>query len=208
MFHRLLPRNTDFFRYFEELSGYIHKTCLEFQALTRADAELPALVGRIKDLEHEADKATHRCIDALHRTFITPIDRNDIHGLIIGMDSVIDAIDATVARLAMYEITRLRPDVAEVAALLLKASEELGQAVQGLRDLKNARAITDRCIALHQIETEGDGLLRHSIVRLFKEETDTIAVLKWKEIYERLEKAVDRCDGVANIIEGIVVEAS
>ncbi|MCX7012556.1 MAG: DUF47 family protein [Candidatus Sumerlaeota bacterium] len=208
MFRHLLPRNTDFFNYFEQLSGYIAKTCQELQSLTRADAELPVLVGRIKDLEHEADKVTHRCIEALHKTFITPIDRNDIHSLIKGMDSIVDAIDATVSRLAMYEIARMRPDTQHVAALLLKAAEELDQAIRGLRDLKNSKAIMDRCIALHQIETEGDALLRKGIVRLFKEERDTLAVIKWKEIYERLEKAVDRCDDVANIIEGIVVEAS
>jgi len=208
MLRNLLPRNTDFFDLFERHAALTVEACKQFQALTRPGADMDALAKRINGLENEADDVTHRCIEELHKTFITPIDRYDIHNLIKRMDDVIDSLDAATAWIGLYEIREIRPEAGEFADVLVRAATEVGLAIEGLRNMKNAKAITDHCIGIHDLESEGDAILRKAIIRLFKEETDTILVIKWKEIYERLEKATDRAEAVANIIEGLVIEST
>jgi len=208
MFRKFLPKNTDFFDYFEQHSALTIEAYRQFLALTKETADRDSIVSRIKDLEHEADDVTRRCIEELRKTFITPIDRYDIHALIKRMDEVVDAVHATAARIGLYEITEIKPEVGEMAELLFRAATELGHALKGLRNLKNAQAIGERCRVVHQLESDGDGILRKALGRLFKEEPDAVRVIKWKEIYERLEKAADRCDDVATIIEGVVIEAT
>jgi uncharacterized protein len=208
MLRNLLPRNTDFFDLFEKHAALTVEACKQFKALTSPGADMTALAKRISDLEHDADDVTHRCIEELHKTFITPIDRYDIHNLIKRMDDVIDSLDSATVRMRIYEIEEIRPEAGELADVLVRAAIEMGHAITGLRNMKNATAINDHCIALHELEGEADGILRKAIIRLFKEETNTILVIKWKEIFERLEKATDRCEGVANIIEGLVIEST
>jgi predicted phosphate transport protein (TIGR00153 family) len=208
MFRSLLPKTGDFFDYFEKHIALTVEACKAFVELASGRTNTAAMSSQIKKIEHDADDVTHRCIEAIHKTFITPLDRDDIHKLIKKMDDVVDAIDSTTARMELYEIKEMRPEAKELAEVLLRASTELAQAIHGLRDLKNAATITEHCIAVHQLENEADALLRASLVRLFKEVDQPILVIKWKEIYERLEKAADRCEEVANIIEGLVIEAT
>ncbi|HOC24145.1 MAG TPA: DUF47 family protein, partial [bacterium] len=155
----------------------------------------------------EADDITHRCIDALNRTFITPIDRPDILRLIKTMDDVLDCIDAGVIRMGLYDIRIMREESVAMAEILLACSDEIALAVQELRDLKNQESINKRCMTIHQLEHQGDEVLRAALQRLFREE-DAVLIIKWKDIFERLEKSTDRADTVAVIIEGIVISAS
>lgn len=209
MFRRLLPREVGFFDYFEELARLSTEACQAFLELTEGMSDHPAQAARIKDIEHRADDVTHTCIGELNKTFITPIDRVDIHQLIKRIDDIVDAVDSCTSRIAVYELSEMRPEAGQLARVLLRASIDIEEALKGLRNLKRSDGITERLIAIHQHENEGDAILRAALARLFKEEHDNpILVIKWKEIFERLERATDRCEEVANIIEKIVIEAS
>lgn len=208
MFRRLLPREICFFDYFEKHARLMIEACEAFRALAAGQVDHATQVARIKDIEHQADDLTHECVDALNRTFITPIDRVDIHQLIKRLDDIVDSVDATTSRIALYELVEMRPEALRLAEVLLKAVHEIEIALVGLRSLKETDTIKTHLIEVHQLENEGDAILRTALTRLFKEEGNAIMVLKWKEIFERLEKATDRCEEVANIIEKIVIEAS
>ncbi len=209
MFKRLLPRETCFFDFFEQHSKLSIEACQELNAIAGNPAELFNHAARIKEIEHEADDVTHNCIDALHRTFITPIDRADIHRLMKRLDDIIDSLDSATSRMMLYELTEMRSEVEQFTAVLIKATTQISEATHSLRNLKKGEAaIHANCLAIYEAENEADQILRAALVRLFKEETEPVFLIKWKEIFERLEKATDRCEEVANIIEGIVIEAS
>ncbi|MEW6049519.1 MAG: DUF47 family protein [Candidatus Zixiibacteriota bacterium] len=209
MFKRLLPAETSFFDFFERHSTLAIETCRELHAISENPSELVVRANRIKELEHEADDVTHKCIDALHRTFITPIDRSDIHRLMKRLDDIVDSVDSAASRLMLYEMTELRPEMRQFTEVLVKASTAINGAVHNLRDLKKGgTSIEKYCRAIYDAENEGDQILRSALGRLFKEEPEMMHVIKWKEVFERLEKATDRCEEVANIVQGIVIEAS
>ena len=208
MFRRILPREVCFFDYFEQLAVMINQACEAFRDLAEGKTDNVAQAARIKDIEHQADTLTHKCIEEINKTFITPIDRVDIYTLVKRLDDIIDSVDACTSRIALYEITEMRHEALQLAEVLVKAAHEIEVALKGLRNLKNAPIIEEKLIAIHQLENDGDTLLRAALMRLFKEEDRPIQVIKWKEIFERLEKATDRCEEVANLIEKIVIEAS
>jgi uncharacterized protein len=208
MFRSLLPKTDNFFAFFESHVALSLEACKTFLELTEGKADMVTATTRIQKLEHDADDVTHGCIDTIHKTFITPLDRDDIHKLIKRMDDIIDALDSTTARMELYEIREIRSEALDFAKVLFRAVSELAEAIHGLRDMKHATDITRHCIEVHHLENEADFILRSALVRLFKEESQPILVMKWKEIYERLEKAADRCEEVANIIEGLVIEAT
>jgi predicted phosphate transport protein (TIGR00153 family) len=208
MFSRLLPKKVHFFEYFEQHSGMVINACQAFLELAEGKVDAPTQAARMKEIEHQADNLTHRCIEELNKTFITPIDRVDIHQLIKRLDDVVDSVDACTSRIALYELAEMRPETRQFAEVLLAAAMGIADALKGLRHLQNAGEIKKHLIYIHQMENEGDAILRAALTRLFKEETDPIVVIKWKEIFERLEKATDRCEEVANIIEKITIEAS
>ena len=165
-----------------------------------------ALAARIKEIEHETDVITHACVERLHTTFLTPFDRDDIHRLITRMDDVMDYIESASERIALYELREMTQEVRDLAAVLVRATEAVALAVAGLRDVKRAQAILDQCIEVNRLENEGDEILRNAVATLFKGGADPLFVMKWKEVYEALENATDRCEDVANIIEGVVLE--
>lgn len=206
MFKRLLPRETSFFDFFERHAATTVEGCREFLELANTGADVGARAARIKEFEHEADSITHQCVEALHKTFITPIERDDIHRLISRMDDIMDYVETAADQWALYKLQQGGLEVKEMANVLVQATEQIKEVVHGLRDMKHGEAITVRCIDINRLENEGDQLLRKAVARLFDEEKDPIMVIKWKEIYENLETATDRCEDVANIIEGVVVE--
>jgi len=205
-FGNLLPKEFSFFDFFEQHAA----KCVEAAHLLVKVFENPsgaeAIVKQIKDVEHEGDKITHHTIETLHKTFITPIDREEIHQLISEMDDILDYIDATAQRVVLYEILEARPEAKELCAVLVKSTEQVRDAVAGLRTLKYPMELLKICVEINRLENEGDTVLRKGMARLFKESTNPIDVIKWKEIYEFLEEGTDRCEDVANIIEGVVLE--
>ncbi len=206
MFGRLLPRETSFFDFFERHAAMTVQGAQEFLSLASTGANVTAKAKRIKEVEHECDTITHHCVEALHKTFITPIERDDIYRLISKMDDIMDYVEAAAERVALYKLNVMTSDVKDLADVLLRATLELEQALKLLRNLENAEAISKKCIDINRLENEADSILRAAVARLFDEEPDAKTIIKWKEIYENLENATDRCEDVANIIEGVVLE--
>jgi uncharacterized protein Yka (UPF0111/DUF47 family) len=207
MFKFLLPKEYSFYDFFEKHAEVMIETCKELVAFSSGKTDPAVSSKKIKDFEHEADDITHHCTEALLKTFITPLERTDIHLLIKRMDDIVDAIDAGVSRASLYEIKSIRPEAQQLAEVLLKASNSIYEAVKSLRNTKDTRELKERLKLLHALENEGDIIHRSAIVNLFKE-TDAVLIIKWKEIFDRLERAIDRCEDVANIIEGVVISSS
>ena len=206
MFGRLLPRETSFYDFFEEHARLTVSGTDEFLSMVSSGANLDAKAKRIKEIEHETDVITHRCVEALHKVFITPIERDDIHRLIVRMDDIMDFVEAAAERMALYEMHVMTPEIVDLAECLSRSAIEVKDALRELRNLKDTTLILKKCVDINRLENEGDAILRRALARLFKEEKDPITVIKWKEIYENIENATDRCEDVANIIEGVVLE--
>jgi predicted phosphate transport protein (TIGR00153 family) len=205
---RLLPHDASFFGHFEQLGHKTVEGCRAFLDMVENPTGLDARAERIKGMEHECDDITHAVVAALHKTFITPFDRNDIYTLVTRMDDIMDLVEAGADRLALYDLPRMTEEVGELARCLVSSAEHVLGAVSSIRNLGRPNGILQHCIEINRLENVADGILRSALARLFREEKDPIAVIKWKEIYETLEAATDRCEDVANIIEGVVLENS
>jgi predicted phosphate transport protein (TIGR00153 family) len=209
MLRKLLPRETSFFEYFDRLSVYIIEACDILKALASGNLDLKTASCRVREVEHAADGVTHECIEALHRTFITPFDRSDIHNLVKHLDDIVDLVEASIVRMDLYQVNSIRPETLELAELLVKASQTIQATLRGLRKLGKTSGIPALCVELHNIENQADVVHRTALARLFSEnESRAIYVFKWKEILEYLERATDQCEDVANIVEGVLIEAS
>ncbi len=209
MFRRLLPKTTSFFEFFEEHSKLSKEACAELDSLAANPVDMDNRVRRIKEIEHQADKITQRCIQELHNTFITPIDRSDIHRLIRRLDDIIDSVDSIAARMLTYRLTKVRPEMRQLTQILIEATNRIDSAVHDLPVLsKKGQEIQKRCTYVYEAEAQADGILRTALAQLFEEEGDAILLIKWKEIFERLERATDRCQDAAHVISGIVIEGS
>jgi uncharacterized protein len=206
MFGRLLPRETGFFDFFDRHANLTVDGAQCFVELVTEGADIAAKSARVKQIEHETDVITHHTVEALHKTFITPLERDDIHRLISRMDDIMDYIEAAAERITLYEVTVMTPEIRAMADVLARSTRDVREAVHGLRNMRNADAIIARCIEINRLENEADAILRTGLARLFKEEKDPVTIIKWKEIYENIESATDRCEDVANIIEGVVLE--
>lgn len=206
MLSRFLPRQNNFFDFFERHAALTVEGARELGRLSESGANVQDIARRIKDLEREADDITHSCMETLHKTFVTPIDRNDIHQIASKMDDMIDLIDAVARQLVLYEITELPESAREATVVLVQATEAVERAVKGLRNMKNATAILGECVRINELENQADRIKAASVAHLFREEHDPILVLKWREIYQALENVTDACEDVANVIEGIVLE--
>jgi predicted phosphate transport protein (TIGR00153 family) len=205
---RLLPHDASFFTHFEHQGQKTVEGCKAFLTMVENPTGLEAHAERIKQIEHECDDITHAVVAALHKTFITPIDRNDVYRLITKMDDIMDLVDAAADRVALYDIPRMTKEVGDLARCLVDSAEHVLGAVSGIRNLGKPNGILQHCIEINRLENVADGILRGALARLFREEKDPIAVIKWKEIYETLEAATDRCEDVANVVEGVVLENS
>ena len=201
---RLLPRERSFFSLFTEVTANLQEGAKALSALFRDYRDVPARTQAIKALEHKGDNLTHEIIARLNRTFITPIDREDIHALTTKLDDVLDLVDAVASRLVIYGVEELRPGAAELADVLVRATAELHVAVS---KLEKQDGILKHCVEIKRLENEGDTVVRAAIARLFLEEKDPVELIKWKEILEVLEIATDKCEDVANILEAVVLKS-
>jgi predicted phosphate transport protein (TIGR00153 family) len=205
---RLMPHDASFFGYFEQQGRKTVEGCRALLEMIDNPIDLESQAERIKQMEHECDEITHAVVQALHKTFITPIDRNDIYRLITKMDDIMDLVEAASDRLALYDIPKMTKEVGDLARCLVSSAEHVLGAVSSIRDLQRPNGILQHCVEINRLENVADTILRSALARLFREERDPIAVIKWKEIYETLESATDRCEDVANIIEGVMLENS
>ncbi len=208
MFGFLRPKENRFYELFEGSASCIVRAAEEFEDLLSDLSHAESRAKTIKDIEHKADTITHETIELLHRVFITPIDRDDIHQLISKLDDIVDFIDAAAQRVSLYGITYVPMEAKNLAEICVRSAERVHNAVKGLQNLKDPTQIMAECVEINRLENEADLMLRQGIAKLFREETDTRSLIKLKEIIELLETVTDRCENVANIIEGVVLEYS
>src|SRR5215475_4533297 len=154
MLRRLLPREEDFFTLFERHAALTVEGASQFAKLVSGGQNVKALAARIKEIEHETDVITHACVERLHTTFITPIDRDDIHRLITRMDDVMDYVESASERIALYDLTEMKPEARDLAAVLVRSTEAVATAVGGLGNLKRPQTVLDACIEVNRLENE------------------------------------------------------
>jgi predicted phosphate transport protein (TIGR00153 family) len=203
-----LPKNEDFLELFDKASVNIVKGVAMLREALGNPVDLRSKVERIKDVEHDGDRLTHQTLAKLNSSFITPFDREDIHALIVRLDDVLDLADGVAQRLVLYRIETIPPRVLSLAELLVASAKEVQKAVMGLRNRKVHEAAMASCVEINRLENEADAMHREAIAELFANSHDAIAVLKLKEVYSLLEEATDRCEDVANVIEGIIIKSS
>ncbi len=200
---RLLPKEGRFFELFEAQAAKVHEAARALHEMTRNYDQIEEKARHIKVLETQADHITHDIIDKLNRTFITPFDREDIHALASALDDVLDNIEGVSSRLTLFNIRSVTPETLQLTSIIEQACGAIVEAVKHLTDL---RTISEFCIQINHLENEADHISRNCTAKLFHEETDFRELIKWKEIYGRLEATTDDCEDVANILEGIVVK--
>jgi predicted phosphate transport protein (TIGR00153 family) len=201
---QLFTKDEKFFKIFNQMTVHILGAAeILREMVENPGGDLQTLAVRIKDLEHKGDELTHRVIGELNKTFITPIDREDIHDLSTALDDVLDLIDSTAARIVLFKITDPIPEAPELATVLLSQVREISAAVSKLQDNDH---VVERCIEINRLENDGDRLFQTAIGRLFDEVKDPIDVIKRKEIIETLEHATDKAEDVANVLETIIVK--
>ncbi|MFM2397966.1 MAG: hypothetical protein RL341_123 [Pseudomonadota bacterium] len=207
MFGRLMPREGRFFDLFNQHAENIVEGAHELAALmANLHAELETRARNIEAAEKRADKLTHETIDLLHKTFITPLDRDDIHKLISNMDDILDLMEDVAQTIYLYDIKHITPEAKQLADICVSCCERVKTAVGLLKSMENAEAISKICEEIDRLESNADHVMRAAMSKLFRDEPDTRQLIKLKAIYELLEQVTDKCEDVANIIEGIVIE--
>ena len=208
MFARLMPHEGRFFDYFSEHAELILQGATELKAMMDDLGESEGRARNIKVIENKADTVTHQTVQLLHQTFITPIDRDEIHQLITGMDDILDLMEDVSQSVFLYDIRTIPDEAKRLAEICVACAEKVKSAVRLLDNMKNADSIMKLCGEIDRLETNADQVLRAAMAKLFRSEPDTRELIKLKEIYENLETVTDRCEDVANIIEGIVLESA
>jgi predicted phosphate transport protein (TIGR00153 family) len=204
----LFPRDTNFYDLFERGAAKVHEGVQLLEDLVKDFINVPLKAKRIKDVEHEADLITHETFAKLNKTFVTPIDREDIHGLISSLDNILDHVEAAADKFSLYRVQSVKEDATLLADILSRATQEVRTTVGLRRHLKGSDSVLQHCIEINRLENEGDFVYRSAIAKLFERGDDPLEVLKWKEIYESIEDAIDSCEDVANVIEGVVLKNS
>jgi predicted phosphate transport protein (TIGR00153 family) len=202
---KLFKKDDKFFKIFGQMTVHILEAAEILGTMLRnpAESDLASLASKIKDLEHKGDELTHSVIDELNKTFITPIDREDIHDLSAALDDVLDLIDGIATRIVLFRIVEPIHSLPEMSAVLLSQAMEIGAA---LSNLQNNDQVVERCIEINRLENDADRLFQSAIAALFDEVKDPIEVIKRKEIIETLEAATDKAEDVANVLESIIVK--
>jgi predicted phosphate transport protein (TIGR00153 family) len=204
----LLPREGKFFDFFNEHADLSAQAALELQALLSDLSQLERRSRAIEKCEKKADQITHQTIQLLHRTFITPLDRDEIHRLINAMDDILDLMEDVATCLFLYDVKAVTPDAQKLAEICVSCTVKVKDAVAKLESMTNADAILRLCGEIDRLESEADFVFRSAVAKLFREEPDVKQIIKLKEVYQLLEGVTDKAEDVANIIEGIVLENS
>jgi predicted phosphate transport protein (TIGR00153 family) len=200
---RLIPREARFFDDFVALAEQIRNGATLLQEMLAPDRPVWDKADEIKEVEHRCDSLTHEIIQRLHRTFVTPLDREDIHGLARSLDDVMDAIDASAAIVRLYRIEQVRPAARDLASVIKACADQM---VVALKALERRSGVAAPAVEINRLENEADRIHQGAVRALFDEERDPIVIMKWKEILDFLEAATDRCEDVANVVEGVVVK--
>jgi predicted phosphate transport protein (TIGR00153 family) len=206
VFRKLLPRKNDFFRLMEEAAGKVVEIVGAFGAMLDHLDEAQSRVAGIKDIEHAADELLHRVLGDLHVSFVTPLDRNEISTICKRLDDIVDLVEGAAQRMYHYDLREATPPLRRLVQILSEQADLVRKAVHGLSDLRNPKGLRETLIQIHTLENHADDVLRPTIGALIREEKDPRVILKWKEVYEHIEKATDRCEDVADNIENVLLE--
>jgi len=199
-----LPKEEQYFALFIQMTVYITDAARELkEMLADKNHDFVEYMRRIKGLEHACDELTHSIATRLNKSFITPFDREDIYMMSTALDDIVDLINDAARSIVDYDVREIKDYAKDFADVIVRMAEQLREIVSTLEKPKN---ITPRLVEIHRLENEGDDIYHAAIAELFHEERDPLTVLKWKEVYEKLEAAVDRCENVANIIESVVIK--
>ncbi len=201
-----MPKEVKFFDYLNLQGENLVKATGYFKSILKNGVMDEASARKIHDLEHEGDTLTHEITDMLNRTFITPIDREDIYALANQLDDVLDMVNAMAGRMKLYKLDPGDEYFSQFIDLIDQSSTALANAVKYMHDTKRARRVLDHCIEVNRLENVGDQVREKAISNLFETEKDPIVVIKWKEIYEVAEATMDKCEHVAKVIESILVK--
>ena len=200
-------KDSEFFDLFVESANYFYKGALMMDEVMLDYSKAADKVKEIIDLEHQADRVNDKIIDKLNLTFITPIDREDIYALANGLDDGVDYLQGTLQRIVMYRTGKAMSGAVTMTKLLIESTEEIIRAFSLLKDIrKNQAQILDATHKIAQLESEGDRVYRHEIAYLFDKEKDPIALIKWKDILEKLEDTLDHCEKMSDMIRGVVMK--
>jgi predicted phosphate transport protein (TIGR00153 family) len=204
MLGRLIPRDQEFFTLFDELATHLATAAKQLRELLDQPSRLQEQIRAIKEVEHKADQLTHEINARIDRSFITPIDREDIHDLATRLDDVLDYIEAAAERLVVYRIKEPTSASRAMAEVIVQQTLVMDRAIKCLRTMDPG--FHEHAVEVNRLENSADNLLRDSLAALFEEQADPIEVIKWKEIYETMETVTDRCEDVVNVIEGIILK--
>jgi hypothetical protein len=202
----LLPREGRFFDFFNQHADLALLAAAELKLLLENIGDLDLRRHNIERYEKQADHITHQTISLLHQTFITPLDRDQIHQLITGMDDILDLTEDVAQCLFLYDVRTVPVEARRLADICVACTGKVKDAVAKLRSIGDADAILKICAEIDRLETDADHVMRSAMAKLFREEPDVKEIIKLKEIYQLLETVTDKCEDVANLIEGIVLE--
>ena len=200
---KFIPKEEKFFDMFISMAQNAHESSKLLTLMMEQPDKIRDTAESIKALEHKGDRMTHDLIVKLNKTFIVPIDREDIYGLSSKLDDVTDLIESIARRLVLFKVTEVSEPALELARVLQRSTAAIVVAVS---ELQNGMKVMDPCIEINRLEDEADHIYHLALAKLFEAEKDPIALIKWKELYEKLEASLDRCEDVANVIEGIIVK--
>ncbi len=202
---RLLPKDVKFFEMFAEMSSNLNRGAALLRLILDDFDNLDDRVQQLKDIEHRGDELTHAILVKLNKTFITPFDREDIHRLASSLDDVLDFLYSAGERILLYKIQAAPPAAIELADVIIAQCAELASAVSGL---ERQEGVLERCVEINRLENVADGIGRKAIGQLFQTETDPIALIKLKELYETLESATDKAEDAANVLEAVILKST
>ncbi|HYE72815.1 MAG TPA: DUF47 family protein [Blastocatellia bacterium] len=201
---RIIPKEEKYFELFNQMASQIIEGAALLKRLFEDFGNYTQYADQIKQVEHKCDEITHDIVRRLNQTFITPIDREDIHSLSGKLDDIIDDIDYVARRTVLYHIDAPTTYAVQLSDILVKLGAKIQSAVSQLG--KGYKGVLDDCISIHDLENKGDAIHHAAVEELFRIEKDPIKVLKWKELYEKLERSIDRCEDAANVLEAIVLK--
>jgi len=201
-----IPREHKFFDLFEQSAHNMVKAAQVLKGMVDTWKDVGKSVDEITDLEHEGDTITHQIMAQLHRTFVTPFDREDIATLAHTLDDVTDFIFAAATRMLIYKIDHSTPRAKELANIIVQAALEVERAIPLLRHRAELGKVLPRCVEINRLENVADEVFRSALAELFDDTTDMAQVIKWREIYEHMESATDRCEDVSNVLEGVALK--
>jgi len=203
----IFPKDDTFFNLFIQSANKVYEAAVLLkEIITEPSSDLDVKVNKMKKIEEEGDENTHIILSQLNKSFITPLDREDIYQIAKEIDEILDYIEDTAHSILIFGIKSSRNEAITITELIISAAKEIQNMTEALKDTKNTKQLYKKIVEINRIENEGDTIYRQAVTKLFSEETKPVEIIKWKEIFEFLENTLDSCEDLANTIEGVVMK--